>query len=837
MPGPWRQHDLPEIVATLAGRPGHESVRTMIAEILRHGFGASYAELDHEVRMPEVRGRADTLFGATVFEFKHDLGKELPDVLAKLPDYLASRENRTGRRYIGIATDGATFIAYHRGETGELVEDSRFDTRPDRPDALLAWLEPALSDRDDLRPEPLIVQRELGRHSLTFGRANAALRELWIKLSPQPDVRLKRDLWDSLLREVYGDAVGDDSLFIQHTYLTIVAKTIAARVLDIPIPSAAEILSGTRLVEAGIHGAVESDFFDWVLSDPAGHDLALRIARQAARFRLQDVETDVLKALYESLIDPAQRHDLGEYYTPDWLAAKVTAAAIADPLTGRVLDPACGSGTFLFHALRRLLAAADAAGWARQRAVAACAAQVRGIDVHPLAVIIARVTWLLALGPAVTERPAELHVPVFLGDTMQWNLHELGGSRAVVVPVPGDRPLRIPAGFAETQEGFENSLRIITEGLAENLPRADVERRLARMEGASAADAAAMADTYEHLLDLYRSGRNGIWSYVLRNLRRPLWLSRADQRADVVIGNPPWVAYRHLSPEMQSRLREACQRMNLWHGGRLATQQDLSALFWARAAERYLKPRGTIAFLMPFAALNRPAYAGLRRGDYRRVGVAFREAWSFDETVQPLFPVPASVLIARRDATGVLPSQIWRFSGHLLRRDATETEADRNLTRTRVPWPASPSLAAASPYRAMFRQGATIVPRRFFLVERESAGRIGSSPAAPRVRGKTGPLDKPPWNTVPPPHGPIEKQFLHPVLLGESIAPFHILDPALAVIPIDGSRIHDARSASSAGYRHLAAWLGQAEAAWAGHAAKKADGTLRMTLTQQLDYI
>jgi hypothetical protein len=63
---------------------------------------------------------------------------------------------------------------------------------------------------------------------------------------------------------------------------------------------------------------------------------------------------------------------------------------------------------------------------------------------------------------------------------------------------------------------------------------------------------------------------------------RPLWLSRPDQRADVLIGNPPWVAYRYLSAEMRSRLRDACQALDLWVGGRLATNQDLSAPFWAR---------------------------------------------------------------------------------------------------------------------------------------------------------------------------------------------------------------------------------------------------------------
>jgi hypothetical protein len=50
---------------------------------------------------------------------------------------------------------------------------------------------------------------------------------------------------------------------------------------------------------------------------------------------LRDVEVDVLKSLYESLIDPAQRKDLGEYYTPDWLAAKIVARALTRPLEQR----------------------------------------------------------------------------------------------------------------------------------------------------------------------------------------------------------------------------------------------------------------------------------------------------------------------------------------------------------------------------------------------------------------------------------------------------------------------------------------------------------------------
>ena len=111
------------------------------------------------------------------------------------------------------------------------------------------------------------------------------------------------------------------------------------------------------------------------------------------RFRLAEVESDVMKTLYESLIDREQRHGLGEYYTPDWLAAKMARHAIDRPLEQKVLDPACGSGTFLFHAIRLFLAEAEESGTPRD-----CARPMRrgiaGVDIHPVAVIIARVTYL-----------------------------------------------------------------------------------------------------------------------------------------------------------------------------------------------------------------------------------------------------------------------------------------------------------------------------------------------------------------------------------------------------------------------------------------------------------
>ena len=815
-----------------------------MTELLHSGFNAPHEEISHEVYLLDGSGRIDTMWGATVIELKSDLRKELNDVLARMPAYLAdaAARSRSPRPVTGLATDGAIFIAYALRD-GALQELARFATDADRPRELMAWLELLLSDRPDLLPEPDAVVQAFGRASLTFGRAKMTLDALWAALRHDPEVRLKRDLWDGLLREAYGEEVGEDALFLQHTYLTAVVKAIAARVLDLPVDDPAALLSGRALAEEGILGAVEADFFDWPLRLPAGAELVRQVAQQAARFRLRDVETDVLKILYESLVDPDQRHDLGEYYTPDWLAARVVAAAVDAPLEQRVLDPACGSGTFLFHAVRRLAAAGRAAGWAGPRILEACADQVRGLDVHPVAVTLARVTWLLALGDLLADRPAVLRVPVFLGDAMQWNLRRFVGGADVLVEVPGEAPLQIPAGFAEDQAMFEQALDVLSHGLADGATPEAVGRALLRIPGAAAADAGALASTFARLQTLYRAGRNGIWTFVFRNLVRPVWLSRPEQRANVLVGNPPWIVYRHLSPGMKDRMRDALRAYDLWVGGKLATQQDMCALFWARGAERYLARGGRLAFVLPYAVLNAPVFAGLRAGRMGEARVRLTGGWAL-ERVWPIFGAQSGssttstcVLFGRREMAGAHPAELDRWVGHLTRRDANDAEATRALAHSRVPWPRARTLVGVSPYRERFRNGANLFPRRFIMVEPEPVGRLGSRRDAPRMRGRTGPLDKAPWTTVEPPRGPLEIEFLRQIILGETIQPFRLLQTMTAVIPLIGTRLLDAAAASEGGHHHLAAWLRDAEAKWAKHSGKKADGKPRMSLSTQIDHM
>jgi SAM-dependent methyltransferase len=827
-----------------ARRGRHEALRVLIAELLRDGFGAEFSELEHERYLVDNSGRVDVAWGATVIELKSDLRREERDVVARMPDYLADAGQRSSpdRTTVGLATDGATFLAYTL-DRGTLALIGRYDVEVEHPARLLSWLEPLLSPVPDVMPTPIAVALTFGRHSLAFGRDHTELQRLWTEVAGHPEVRLKRDLWDGLLRQVYGDDVGSDALFLQHTYLTILVKAIAARVLDLAIDDPAEMLSGRLLANEGIVGAVEADFFDWPLLAEGGDALVRSLAGETVRFRLRDVEVDVLKSLYESLIDPDERHDLGEYYTPDWLAARVVAAAIPRPLEQRVLDPSCGSGTFLFHALRRLIAAGREARLPPAEIVATCADRVFGIDVHPVAVALARVTWLLALGDLVQDRPPTLSVPVYMGDSMQWSLRPLGASAEVLVDVPpNDPPLRIPAGLASDQHLFERALDELNRGL-DTLAEPEAIRHAIARAGAAAEDAALLARTFAQLKQLFLDGRNHIWTFILRNLLRPVWLSHPDHRADVLIGNPPWIVYRHLSPDMKERLREALQSYNLWAGANLATQQDMCALFWARGAERYLREGGTLALVLPYAALNAPVFAAMRDGSMQRVRVAITGGWGL-ERVWPIFGAQSGssttstcVLFGQRDRTGGPPAQIERWVGVLPRRDASAAEAAEALEYVRAQWPRSRTLLAASPYRRRFRNGASLFPRRFVLVEHATTGRLLSRRDAPRLRGRVTNLDKRPWTTVEPPEGPVERTFVRRIALGESIAPYRVLDLVTGVVPMEDGAIVTAASADAHGHRGLAAWLRDAESKWDEHSNKVADGSPRVTLAQSLNHL
>lgn len=643
------------LLRDLAKRPAnHDNIKSSFKELLVREFGMDRADVDFEVRAPVIAGRLDALVGRTVFEAKRDLAGEWPDIERRMPDYLADREREYGEPFVGIASDGLRWVAVELRE-GALVRLTEATLVPDKGDAFLAWLDGILALKASLPPDPLTIRAELGQDSVAFQRVDRELRAAWDRLKDDPAQALKRQLWANLLKLVYGREVQGDSLWFQHTYLVIVAKCIALAVMDLQEDDPARMLSGDAFTAAGIHGAVESDFFDWVIADPEGAALVRRVMAHVRRFRLREVESDVLKILYESLIDRDERHGLGEYYTPDWLAAKVVRRAVERPLEQRVLDPACGSGTFLFHAIRRFLAEAEEAGMARTDRAAEACAQVAGLDIHPVAVIIARVTYLLALAPGLVGRSGALSIPVWLGDAMQLSISKDLAGRELVIQVPPPaagggtkEQLSFPETFCRDPALFDKAVEAMRRGSEGHRAREQIEAEVARRteqhykRDLSDEERTAIRDlgaTYETFHKLRIEGRDTIWSYVARNLSRPLALASGGGWAHVLVGNPPWVAYRHMSADLQKRFKELAKSEKVHVGGKFGTQNDLSALFTVRASHLYLRPSGGIAFVLPLAALSRGQFENFRAGRFGSYNIAWGPIYVSD---------PAGIWTAQR---------------------------------------------------------------------------------------------------------------------------------------------------------------------------------------------
>lgn len=840
-----------DLIRHLASRPGHDEVKADFRQLLIEEFGVELHALDFERRVPEVRGRLDALIGRTVFEAKSNLDREWADIERRMPDYLADREREESEPFVGIASDGEKWAVFDLAADGRLEVVKRTVLDPEKPEVFLAWLDGAVALKSSLPPNPLTIRAELGEDSVAYRRVNTQLRSLWEGLKADPVIVLKRQLWADLLKLVYGREVESDRLWFQHTFLVIVAKCIALAVMRLSEDDPKRLLSGDAFAAAGISGAVESDFFDWVVADAEGEALVRRIMNHVRRFRLAEVETDVLKILYESLIDRQERHGLGEYYTPDWLAAKMVRRAVERPLEQRVLDPGCGSGTFLFHAIRNFLKEAEAADMPRERRAAESCAHIAGMDIHPVAVIIGRVTYLLALSPALGLRAGGLAIPVYLGDAMQLSISEFWAGKELTIRVPpppagdtgnGREQLSFPETFCRDPGLFDKAIEQMRTGSLDGLTRSQIEAALTRTtEQHYRADLTKeqklaiedLGKTYLVFDRLRRDKRDTIWAYVARNLSRPLAYSAEGGWANVVVGNPPWLAFRHMSADFQKRFKELATDERVYVS-RVPSHNDLSALFTIRVAHLYLRSGGRLAVVLPMAALTRNQFARLRDGSFRSVKIAWDEAWTMDDSVQPLFPVPSCAVFGQKRGTSqAIPMTVRAYSGDLPFRDAPELVADAKLTVIED----APALETAqgrggSVYRRAFRQGAILVPRIFWIVERKTAGLLGSDPSAPLVTSRRTRQEKRPWRAAESVENRVEAEFLRPALFGESVLPYRLFRAFEAVVPVTAEgQVLNAEAAANRGLANLHGWLMQAERTW-GQYNKSS-----RTLAEQLNYI
>ena len=853
-----------ELLTQIARRDSTRSEATLQADIRQLVLTAPLSLSAEDVVTADletpvgIRRRIDIEVGSCLIEVKRDLstGSVLPDAIMQLADYLAARQKETGCRYVGILTDGADWRCVSlpgEAEAGPPREVSAYKISPTRPDteSFIIWLEGVLATARDIPVTPREIERRLGAGSSAHALDRDTLLALFTQHRDHPAVRMKRRLWARLLTTALGTQFEDsDQLFVEHTYLVNTAEIIAHALVgfDLASISPASLLSGAKFEESGISGVVEADFFDWVVHVPGGEPFVRSLARRVGRFRWQEIGGDVLKVLYESVITAPTRKRLGEYYTPDWLAERIVTTTIKRPLETRVLDPACGSGTFLFHAARRYLAKAEDTGLSLESALTGLTRHVIGMDLHPVAVTLARVTYLLAIGRERLMHPdrGSIQVPVYLGDAVQWRREadDLFSGGNLVIETDDrtqlfESEVRFPEELLEDAGRFSQIVESMMKLAGSRRPGSAAPKLsgLYQRYAVSPTARKTLDDTFQTLCDLHDDGRDHIWSYYVRNLARPWWLALPQNRVDVLVGNPPWLAFRYMTEAMQEAFRTYSDERGLWHGAKVATHQDLSGLFLVRAVERYLRIGGRFAFVMPNAAVDRGQFKGLRTGSYKRptsqnpISIAFDSAWDLRRIRPHFFPRGSAVLIGTRAGEPKpLPTDVMIWSGRIPEQNANWDTVKSLLAQ--APGKAQPANDdATSPWAERFRNGATIFPRLLFFVTRQAAGPLGRAAGKAGVRSLQRNNDKKPWKELPTLEGVVETEFIRPVLLGESVIPFRIAETFEAVIPWDREGLMDGQSDRLDAHEGLAKWWRRAEEVWDKHRSSD-----RLTLIERLDY-
>ncbi|CAG9933756.1 DUF559 domain-containing protein [Candidatus Nitrotoga arctica] len=186
----------------------------------------------------------------------------------------------------------------------------------------------------------------------------------------------------------------------------------------------------------------------------------IKILFQASKLDWSGIEPSIFGTLFERGLDPKKRSQLGAHYTDQKSILRIINPVIVEPLAAewevahaviatyiakrkksgdkaerdaqavfitylerlkafRVLDPACGSGNFLYLALRTLKdlehranLEAEALGLQRQITIECSPANVLGIEINPYAAELARVTvwigeiqWMLKHGYPIRKNP------------------------------------------------------------------------------------------------------------------------------------------------------------------------------------------------------------------------------------------------------------------------------------------------------------------------------------------------------------------------------------------------------------------------------------------------
>jgi hypothetical protein len=679
-------------------------------------------------------GRADAAYNRFIVEYeppgslrKSKTHGHTKHAVEQVQDYIegvAREERQRVHRLAGVATDGC-FYVFVRHVDDQWAIDEPVEVNEHSTAHLLRLLFSLTSGRA-LIPRNLID--DFGSGNLV---AQQCARALYHSLEGNPPQLVGKifEQWQTFFGEVTGYEEGSAQLrdkkelqsfargmgldprkidppklfFSVHTYFAILIKFIAWLALSRFVSKFGTDFAGLqhlpgeelqrRLREMerggifrtlGIRNFLEGDFFGWYLITWGQQieDSVRVLLRRLSDYDPGTLEVspeqarDLLKKLYHYLMPRELRHDLGEYYTPDWLAQRLLNQLDGGKFRGdpkkRLIDPACGSGTFLVLAIHAMKERCRQLGYNEATTLHLIRQSIVGIDLNPLAVIAARTNYVLALGDLLEHRTKEIDLPVYLADSivMPARGQDLFGSRSYSIRTAVGT-FEVP-GCIDSREEIETLANLLDECVeSDTSVGAFLERARAALRGTvSDAEWQQQEDTfaalYGRLAALHGEGLNGIWARIVKNAFMPLYL----EGFDYVAGNPPWVNWENL-PEDYRR-----ESMPLWvkhglfpHKGMEAIlgkgKKDISTLMLYQAMQSFLNRGGKLGFVITQSVFKTAgAGQGFRRfrlADGTPIAPAFVDDMSEVQVFEGATNRTAVVILRKsREARYPVPYMYWQ---------------------------------------------------------------------------------------------------------------------------------------------------------------------------------
>ena len=737
-------------------------------------------------------------------------GAEGESAFGQLERYvLSSRQAEPGEgavQWRGAITDGRVWWVWEWPLAGE----------GDSPRPYGAWENRRLTPENIAELESALRRRGAGKPWAPddpvpqFADMLGRFRSAYRRRRDVPDTRTQRSLWLEQLKGGGNHPASDrdaDELFVVHTVLMLISRLVAG----MRVPKGRRGVADASL----LHG-----FVGWAAAAPAELDALQDIVD---RYDWRAGSADVMRALYMGLVPVEQRRSYGEYYTPDWLAEKVCADVIDDGYiaeqvrafmeggqVGGILDPACGSGTFLYHAARRLRDSRPVReSYLNHNEVADfICSMVNGIDIHPVAVEMSVANMCRLLGDIDLAK-----VRVYQGDSLlirrpESSVHS-AGTESMSLYTPNGRTLVLPRGFLLSGADIEKFVRSARDGRP--LPPG-----VGRGMGADGAESVRAA--HAEMSKIVREEGNGVWAWYIRNQAAPLLL-RGGPAVRRIVSNPPWVRLNAMSDaERAASVRGLASDLGMYEGGRRATAFDIASLFVARCHDLYAggSKGGDVraGWILPQTAM---AGGGQWERLRSRFGDRLEALWDLGSLPFPRQGPSSALLVGRQGAEGAparlrmdlegpgarRPDQHDSWSGSAsstLRLVPADAGGSRRGKRQKQRRPQAPSAWApggrgrgrGKKGRIMVRNGATLFPAPLVRIEPGTLS-AGARTASFRTRaGRHGA-----WREIGAQEGTVPAAWIRQCMFGSDLVAFCAPTRTACVIPMGpGGRWLDGRGSA-----------------------------------------